>query len=58
VIATSKATELFIGELAAKAHQIAVANNRKTLKLEDIMAAARMNPRQMEFLDECFSIKK
>ena len=58
MLASSKATELFLGELSSKAYQIAVANNRKTIKLEDIMAAARMNPRQMEFLDECFSIKK
>jgi hypothetical protein len=40
--------------LALRAQQSATANNRKIIKLDDIVAAIGSNPRQLEFLDEAF----
>mmetsp|Transcript_366 Transcript_366/g.667 ORF Transcript_366/g.667 Transcript_366/m.667 type:complete len:89 (+) Transcript_366:35-301(+) len=58
VMTTAKATELFVGGLALKAHEIATSRGRKTIKMEDIITAIQNNPRQMEFLDTCFQNPK
>ncbi len=37
IVATTRAAELFVGMLAEQAHQIAAFNNRKTIKVTDLL---------------------
>ncbi len=51
---TSKATEIFIGLLVAASGEVAAANNRKTIKVDDILAAIDHNQHKFEFLNDAF----
>jgi len=54
IIATGKATELFIAALTEDALQIAVFNGRKTIKVDDILLAVENNQPKYQFLNEAF----
>lgn len=54
----SKLAELFLCDLALKSQQIAAANHRKIIKIDDILAAIASHPKQLEFLDEAFQNPK
>ena len=54
VVSVAKSTELFVALLAAEAHKVAIENNRKTIKFEDIIVVSRRNTKQLEFMNEAF----
>ena len=53
-MSVAKATELFVALLAAESHKVAIENNRKTIKFEDIIVVSRRNTKQLEFMNEAF----
>eukprot|EP01031_Cornospumella_fuschlensis_P026897 gene26897-32504_t len=54
VIATAKATEMFIASLSEAALKEAQAAGRKTIKVEDIFTAIANNQIKFEFLNGAF----
>lgn len=55
VVATAKATELFLALMVQQSQEVATASNRKTIKVDDILAAIDHNQHKFEFLNEAFS---
>ena len=54
VVSVARTTELFVAMLAMEAHKVAVENNRKTIKFEDIIVVSQRNTKQLEFMNEAF----
>eukprot|EP01036_Dinobryon_divergens_P025039 gene25039-33551_t len=54
VAATTKAAELFLLHFADAAAQIAAQNNRKTVKVDDLLLVIKSNQHKYEFLNTAF----
>jgi len=54
IITTAKATELFIATIVEASRQVAIANNRKTIRVDDLLLVIEENQQSLEFLNTAF----
>jgi len=58
VVATAKASELFIADILESARKEASSNGRKTIKVDDFIRCIENNQSKYEFLNECVNLRK